>query len=98
MNTKRTTYFLMANLGSELIRFFNLQKQNNDEHARASATRAFHIIDQLMKQQDIGNGKQEIAILRTLVEDALSNTKMYTVHESDLHNYFAPFASKILTI
>jgi hypothetical protein len=29
MNTERTTYFLMANLGSEIARFFALKKSNN---------------------------------------------------------------------
>ncbi len=97
MTTQRTTPFLIANLGSELIRFFALQKRKDIENAKLSAIRAFHIIDRIMNQKDIGNGKQEISILKRIIEDSLSNSHMYNISDSDLNSYFMPFASRVLS-
>lgn len=97
MKTERTTYFLMANLGSELIRFLALQKNKNSKDARTSADRAFHIMEQLMERKDIGNGKQEVAILKKLIDDSLSSSHLYNLNENDLNSYFMPFVSRALT-
>jgi len=96
MNTRRTTCFLMANLGSELIRFFNLRKRGDCAHAEASAARAFHIISQLLERDDIGNGKQEVMILKKIVDDSLAAPQLHTVSDSDLNSYFMPFAARTL--
>ena len=76
MNTERTTYFLMANLGSELIRFFALRKRGEEQNALASATRARKIIQDMSAREDIGNGKQELVILEKIMCGLGENTDM----------------------
>lgn len=98
MNTERTTSFLMANLGSELIRFFALQRQKDNERARASADRAFRIMNQLLEHKDIGNGRREVALLKELTDDALLPSPLYRVTEAELNSYFMPFASRVLAV
>ena len=93
---QRTTHFLIANLGAEMIRFFSLQKRKDTENAKLSAARALHIIDQIMQQKDIGNGKEEISMLKKIIEDSLLNSHIYNISESDLNSYFMPFASRVL--
>ena len=97
MKTERTTYFLMANLGSEMMRFFALQRKKNIKDAKLSADRAFRIMDQLMENKNIGNGKQEVAMLKKLTEDSLSASPLCVITDDDLNSYFMPFATRTLT-
>ena len=94
--TERTTVFLMANLGSEMTRCLDLEKRRQREEAEKSAKRAFRIMDQLEVRPDIGTGKQEAAILRNILQDALSQAPKYRVSEQELATYFLPFARKVL--
>lgn len=97
MNTQRTASFLMANLGSELIRFVALLKHGNQERILLSAERARGIIDELLAREDIGSGKQEVLLLRSIIEDALSKHPQYRISESELNSYFFPFAQRVLS-
>lgn len=98
MNTERTTSFLMANLGSELTRFFVLQRQGDHKNAEARANRSLDIISKIMVREDIGNGKKEIGILKDIVEDVLSGSRKYNVTGEELSSYFFPFAQRVLTV
>jgi len=97
MNTERTSLFLMANLGSEMARFFNFVGHDQKDMAPSSAQRAFHIIDQLMERNDLGGGRQEVIILRSIIQDALSAVPQYAVSEEEIDSYFLPFATRQLT-
>ena len=88
----------MANLGSELIRFFALRKRGEEQNALASATRARKIIQDMSAREDIGNGKQELVILEKIIEDALSQSPQYRITDKDLNSYFMPFASRTLAV
>src|SRR3989344_5643984 len=96
MNPIRTTNFLMANLGSEMVRFFNLKRSDDSEAARSSAQRALAMIETLKSHTDIGNGKQEVAILESIVKDALTDAPQYHINSEDLNTYFLPFAHREL--
>ncbi|MDO8492384.1 MAG: hypothetical protein Q7S34_01970 [bacterium] len=96
MKTKRTTLFLMANLGSEMARLFALQKGGEIDLARKSADRAIIIINKLLARPEIGAGKKEIEILKTLTEDMLLPSPYYMVNEEEISSYFMPFAVRLL--
>ena len=96
MRTERSTSFLMANLGSELTRFFALQKQGDRQNAEASANRSYDIILKLSAREDIGGGKREIEILKDIIKDALSDEQKYHITEAELNTYFIPFAERVL--
>ena len=96
MKQQRTAYFLMANLGSELVRFFNLKQKGESGEALNSAERAFDLMRQLKAHHDIGHGAQEVAILESVLRDALTNSPQYLISSEELHCYFAPFAGRVL--
>lgn len=96
MNTKRTTTFLMANLGSEMVRLFNLKRQGRIDDAKASAARAVILIDSIVSRPDIGQGAKEAEILRGIVKDVAETSPRYSVSEKELNSYFAPFALRAL--
>ncbi len=96
MNPERTTNFLMANLGSELARFFNLKGRGDLEAADFCAERALKLTHELKKRADIGGGKREVEILESIIRDALTSAPQYKIDSADLNNYFLPFASREL--
>ena len=98
MNAERTTTFLMANLGSEIVRFFGLKKNGLTGMAKASAERALKIVDSLLNRPDVGGGKEEVKILKMIIEDALSDKPVCTVTEKELNSYFNPFALRVLSV
>lgn len=98
MNAARTTNFLMANLGSELIRFFALRSRGGSENeASDSAKRALVIIGKIMARPDAGGGRDEARILKNVIEDALSNHPQLSVGGEELNAYFAPLAQRLLS-
>ncbi len=97
MKTERTAVFLMANLGSEMVQCLDARARGQREQAHQSAERARNIINQLEARSDLGGGKQEIEILRKILEDAFSTKPDYQVGEQELNNYFLPFAQRVLT-
>ena len=96
MTTPRSTNFLMANLGSEMLRFLNLKNANQAEAAENSAQRALDLIQKLSKQADIGNGAKEVAILKDLIQDAKTKSPQYHLSAEELNQYFAPFSARVL--
>ena len=96
MNTERTTNFLMANLGSEMMRFFGLIKQDNIPFAQKSAERVLKIIDSIKNRSDIKGGKEEVEILKSITLDALNDNHGFNVSEKELNSYFLPFASRAI--
>ena len=96
MNAERTTVFLMANLGSEMARFFRLKKQGRLDLAKGAASRAQKIIESICDQAEPG-ARAETLLIKEVLDDAQTNTPRYVISEQDLNSYFAPFAQRILT-
>jgi hypothetical protein len=96
MKTERTPAFLMANLGSEMVRLFQAKKAKQFDMAKNSAERAYKIIDSIVIHQDVGQGKKEAEILRMIIKDSLSEKPELHISEDDLNSYFTPFAKRVL--
>jgi hypothetical protein len=96
MNTERTVAFLMANLGSEIARIFSAQKRGAATMVTGGADRATKIINELLDRPDLGNGRQEVEILKMIVDDLTSVTPVHLGDEVSLSSYFLPFAKKVL--
>lgn len=97
MNTERTVAFLMANLGSEIARIFSAQKRGATPMVASGADRAIKIINELLGRPDLGNGHQEVEILKMIVEDLASDQPIHLKDELALNSYFLPFAQRVLT-
>ena len=97
MKSPRTTVFLMANLGTEILRLFGYKNKGDLADARMSAERASRIIDSLERHPDINSGKKEVDMIRkVMVEDALSDRPEYHITEADVSSYFMPFSMRAL--
>ena len=97
MNTQRTTQFLMANLGVEIIRLFGYKKQGKIKEARTSGERASKIIDSLESHPDINGGKKEVELMKDIIKDAVLKRPRHHVTEKELNSYFMPFSLRALT-
>jgi hypothetical protein len=51
----------------------------------------------LTQHQNIGNGKQEVARLKMIIEDTLSDSPQFVITPEELNSYFLPFAERALT-
>ena len=86
----------MANLGSEVARFYRALSTNASDRAIESRIRAFHIIDELLASSQMQGHTGEIEILRDVIEDASTVAPKYSVKAKDLELYFMPFAMRTL--
>jgi hypothetical protein len=97
MNNQRTTQFLMANLGVEIMRLFSYKKQGNIVEARTSGERASKIIDSLENHPHINSGKKEVEMIReVMIKDVLSEKPKYQITERNIDSYFMPFSIRAL--
>lgn len=97
MNRERSTLFLMANLGSEIVRCMHFREQKDDERARASAERAFAIIDSILIRDNAG-AKQEAVILKSVVEDCMRAEPRLAVTVEEMNAYFVPLGARVLAL
>lgn len=95
MNPERSTLFLMANLGSEMLRMFGHKQTGQRDLMGKSADRALAIISSLTEHTDLGSGAQEIQILKDIINDMLSPAPTLSIQKRDLDIYFNPFASRL---
>ncbi|MDD5357443.1 MAG: hypothetical protein PHS53_04845 [Candidatus Pacebacteria bacterium] len=92
----RTPLFLMANLGSELTRFFRDKEKGEREKMNQSAKRALGIIDSLSATSSAGYSR-EAKIWGDVVKDATSDSPQYHVSIKNVEGYFLPLASRLLS-
>lgn len=92
----RTSHFLMANLGSEIARFYRAMDTNAMERALACSERALRIIEELRTYPELRGRTDEIDILSAILQDASSAAPAYKVSHQDLEAYFMPFALRTL--
>jgi len=96
MNSPHTVVFLMANLGSEVSQLFSYAERQKWDLARSANARAERIIGELLAREDLGGGKAEVEILRTVIEDLLSEHRRFSVAKSEIDDYFMPFSLRVL--
>ena len=96
MNSERTTLFLMANLGSELMRFFKFKEHGNIDFAEASAARALKIIEAVASRGESSAGREAL-VFKEIIDDANTAAPHYHISEKELNSYFIPLASRIVS-
>lgn len=96
MTNERTSLFLMANLGAETTRLISAREQNNHDNARASLTRAEHILDELSALPDMQSREEELAILRESLKKLANEQSGSSITPQYIKSYFTPFALRLM--
>src|SRR3989344_1783101 len=96
MNTERSTRFLMANLGSEVSRILNWKEKGDMEMAKKCLERAEGILEQVASAPDMRERREEITLLKDVIEDLFRPKSVYSVTGYQLKEYFLPFATRIV--
>ena len=95
MITKRTSVFLMANLGSEVTGIFSAKEKGDSLMLNMAIGRAKSILKKLKSLPDTKNNK-EIDILADVIDDLGQITPKYQIVPEHLKSYFYPFAMKVM--
>ena len=95
MNTERTNLFLMANLGSEFAQLFMFLRTQRHTLAEHAGLRAKKILEELRGRPDMGPRKVEVDMLTLIIDDALLVNRTLEITESQMENYFQPFALRL---
>ncbi len=97
MNDVRDTNFYMANLGSELIRMISARDKGDKTSSLSSAERCLSLIEKALDTAKSHLHRQEISILKDIVEDAVSETEhKYSITKKEVESYFYPFALRFM--
>ncbi len=87
----------MANLGSEFLRVVSAHEKNNREALLGAVKRCFGIIDALLAEPKSKSQKEEILILKKVLEDFGGEKRNYSIKRKEIESYFNPFARRIMS-
>ncbi len=96
--SKRTSLFLMANLGAEVSRILSAKKNNDFILVKSALERASTILTQLYAVDDMQKRKEEIIILDEVIRDTAQEHSILHVSPAHLQSYFIPFATRLMSI
>lgn len=97
MNTKRTSLFLMANLGAEVSRIISSKEKHEDILAKEALLRANKIIIEIKALPDMKTRLQEIDALSKVIESILESKPILNIPAKDIKSYFIPFSLRLMT-
>ena len=86
----------MANLGSEVSRLLDSKEKGDREMAQKCLARAQRIFEQIENIPEMQPRKEELSLLREIVDDVVQESPRYEVSKSNLKSYFFPFASRVV--
>ena len=95
MKTERTSFFLMANLGSEVAKMFSAKERGSLDSFHRAMIQAKLILSELKNIPDIKNNT-EIDILADVINDLGEKTQKYEISSKQLQSYFYPFVIKLM--
>ena len=84
--------FQLGNIGAEVSRALRSKQQNDQQQAETCLNRALELLDLTISFQKSSSVLAELTRLRELMCDKVYNTNKYAVTDSQLNNYFLPFA------
>lgn len=89
---KKLAYDL-GNIGAEVSRLLNWQKQGEQEQARSCLMRALDLLDSLIEHKMREPFLRELLCLREVLCAKVFSPDEYEASETQLKNYFLPFAA-----
>ena len=96
MNTKRTSLFLMANLGAEVSRIISLKEKNELGLAKEALARANKIISQIKELPDMQTRLGEIDTLSEVIENIIKPNPSLDIPKKHIMSYFIPFSLRLM--
>ena len=96
MNTKRTSLFLMANLGAEVSRIISLKEKHENALAKDALSRARNIIVEIKALPDMKTRLQEMNALSGVIENILEPKPTLPIPTQHIKSYFVPFISRLM--
>lgn len=98
IDAKRTSVFLMANLGSEIARLFSAVKEKNESKIKTAKDRAIKILEEIERMPDMASRNSEINIIREIIMNLEKKQPNFFVDDRMLAQYFQPFALRVLNV
>ncbi|MEK7555810.1 MAG: hypothetical protein AAB523_00810 [Patescibacteria group bacterium] len=96
MNNKRTSLFLMANLGAEVSRIISAQEQKDADTASTALARAENILDEITRLPDMQPRAQELKTLSEVLRSLAAPISSHAISPAHLKSYFTPFAMRLM--
>ena len=96
MPYERTSLFLTANLGSEVVRLVTAFENGDQNLLLGAYERACRIIDELERFPEMKPREKEVSILRCVLEDMTRGQTDVTPRF--LKEYFTPFALRLMSV
>ncbi|OHA24842.1 MAG: hypothetical protein A3D52_02605 [Candidatus Taylorbacteria bacterium RIFCSPHIGHO2_02_FULL_44_36] len=95
MNTKHSSAFLMANLGSEVTRLLSALEKGDKELSESARIRSEKIIGEIELSLETEPSKKEVRLLSDVINDFCRPKRRYSVSYIALKQYFLPFALRV---
>ena len=96
MNTKRTSLFLMANLGAEVSRIISFKERRENTLAKEALLKTNKIIAEIKALPDMKTRIKEIDALSNVIEDILQDKPTLNVSTQHIKSYFVPFSLRLM--
>ena len=90
--TKRATTFLMANLGSAVLRAYSSWERGDYESSRLYSGECSKIIDQIVENKDSIGGMKEAKIIKSIVSELEKSDSNLNIKRGEIEAYFMPFS------
>lgn len=98
MIDRKSSLFLMANLGAEVSRAFSFKEKNEKKSLGESIDRCKNMINEVMNLPEMKTRTQELSILREVMLDLNSEESSFSINKKSLQNYFSPFATRLMAL
>ena len=95
---ERTPLFYMANLASEVHRYFGFLEKKELVSAGSSRQRIFDIVKKLSGFESMEPRSAEIDALLSVIENPSMLGKQLSVTQKQLDSYFTPFTQRLLSV
>jgi len=93
---ERSSLFLVANLGSEIARYFQILKKNGRSHREQSLERIKKLLLDIDSCDDMKIRRKEFDALLPFIKDASLGTIDCNVAERECQTYFYPIALRFM--
>src|SRR5262245_14143684 len=95
---ERTPIFYMANLGSEVHRYFNFLQKNDRVAAQSAHQRSLDILKKILDFDSMKSRRDEIENLLPILENPSYLNSSLQETQRQLEEYFLPFSMKALSL
>ena len=97
-DTKRTSLFLMANLGAEVSRVISAREKGDTALMQGALERAEKMLSEIKTLPDIQSRIAEIEMLSEAINSLAYPASGLHIAPRDIKSYFTPFALRLMSV